>query len=160
MKKFLILSVMCLFCIASQAQLAAKIHTSAKVNEGSYISFNPNKADTLKSGDTISYVFPVTHINRVVPVIDLRSKLVASDTIIDVKYWGSMDGITYYQVYAGSSPAVWVTTIAKGAAAGSESNGYTSIAYFGLRYFKIMFIARANSGFKKIPYGYVKFDVN
>lgn len=159
MKKLILFSAMMFVFVLSQAQLAAKVHTSAKVNQGSYVSFNMSLTDTVKSTDTLSYVFPITHTNRVTPIMNIKGKIVAADTIVDIKYWGSMDGITYYQVYAGSSPAVWVDVLGVGSL-GYEFNGYSDICYFGMRYFKIMFICREKTGSKKIPYGYVKFDMN
>jgi hypothetical protein len=139
------------------AQLPSKIHT-VKVSAGTYVALPLASADTLISGDTIAYVFQIEHSTNVDLSFDVRNKIVANDTSVAVTFWESLDGITYYAVLAGSTPSAYTKTIAKGA--GNTSWVCASdYCWFGMRYLKVMFIAKPKTGFKKIFYGYLKTNL-
>lgn len=142
-------------------QVASKVHTSSTVNQGEFISFNSDLADTLTSNDTISYVFPVRHANSVNLIVGMRNKLVANDTSIAVTFYSSFDGVTYVPINYGAvgTSSAYTKTIAKSAASYVEWNGASDAAWFEGRYLKIMYISKTKSGFKKILYGSVKFNV-
>jgi hypothetical protein len=160
MKKLFCLLMFALLTFTLQAQVAAKVHTSKVVNQGEFVSFGMALHDTLKSADTVSYVFPVTHINSVGFIIDQRMKLVANDTTIAMTTWESIDGITYYAINYGAvgTSSAYGKTLAKGIVS-VEYNGDSDYAWFSGRYLKLMYIAKTKSGFKKILSGYVKFNI-
>ena len=162
MKK--LFSLFMLICFASAmtfGQVASKVHTSNVVTQGEFISFNLAKTDTLKSNDTLSYVFPVRHTNSVNIIVDMRNKLVANDTSIAVTFYSSMDGITYVPVNYGAvgTSTAYSKAIAKSAATYVEWNGASDAAWFEGRYIKVMFISKTKTGFKKILYGTVKINI-
>jgi hypothetical protein len=160
MKKLFILFSLALFTFSLNAQVAAKVHTEKAINQGEFVSFDLSLKDTLKSADTISYVFPVIHTNSVNFIVDLREKLVANDTTVAMTALESVDGITYYPILYGAvgTTSAYGKTLAK-SITGIEYNGASDMAWIETRYLKLMFIAKAKSGFKKILSGYVKFNI-
>lgn len=160
MKRF----ILSLFLLAAlvfdiNAQRAAQVKTYY-VDAGKYIAFNSNKADTLKTNDTISYVFVCQHQQSVNPIIDLRPLLVAADTTIALSVFESMDGVTYYNCNYGAvgTSTQYTKTVAKGST-NIEYNGASDAIWFEARYLKLMFISKPKSGFKKILSGYVKMNI-
>jgi hypothetical protein len=159
MKKIILILAIALISTLSYSQRASKIHTASVVNQGEYVQFDATLTDTLKSNDTVTYVFPVTHVNGIYPIIDLREKLKSTgDTTIAMTVYESMDGITYYAVNAGSSPSAYTKTLAK-SVTGIEYNGASDVVWFESRYLKLMFVSPARTGFKKILSGYIKFTI-
>lgn len=146
-------------CGTLHAQIASKVHTSRQLNQGDYVTFNTSYADTLKSGDTLSYVFPVTHINCLWPYMTQKFRLVANDATVTVKFYQSMDGITYYQVLAGGTPSAYTKTVATTSGSSVQYSFIQDTAQFESRYLKVMYFAAVNSGFKTIPYGTVKLNL-
>lgn len=158
MKRILFILSICLVAFASQAQLASKIRTLKVVNQGEYVSFNTKYTDTLKSNDTLAYVINITHVNDINFVLDQRSKVVANDTTVTIKFFESIDGVNYYATQAGASPSAYTKTFAKGASNTLYDSNY-DVCWFNSRYLKIMFISSTKSGFKKCMYGYLKTSI-
>ncbi len=157
MKKIILISMLFLITVFSQAQQAKKIH-SYNSSAGNFIAFDSKLTDTLKSADTVSYVFYVNHNNRVAPIMDLREKLIAGDTTVTLNVLESFDGITYYSVYAGTlgSTSAYTKTLAKSVTA-IQYDGLNDQVWFGTVYIKYMFISPVKSTFKKILSGYIGF---
>ena len=160
MKKIVLFLAIGLFAFSSMGQSAAKVHTAKWVNQGEFVSFDLTLKDTIKSADTVSYVFPVLHTNAINFIVDFRMKLVANDTTVAMTALESMDGITYYPINFGAvgTTSAYGKTVAKGNTS-VEYNGASDAAWFEGRYLKLMFIAKTKSGFKKIFSGYVKFNI-
>ena len=157
MKKFSLLLVSLLVSLISFSQSASKVK-SYNLKQGEYVQFNSAKTDTLKSGDSIAYVFRISRSNSITPIIDLRPLVIANDTTIALTVLESIDGITYYAVNAGTSPSAYTKTVAKGSTA-IEYNGASDVVWYEGRYLKLLFIAKTKSGFKKVLSGYVGANI-
>ena len=157
MKKFLILSLIMFAGLFASAQQASKIHTYS-CDEGKFVNFNVNSRDTLKSNDTITFVFNVAHQHEVNAIIDLYSAVNTSDTSVAITFYESMDGTNYVVMNYGASPGAYTKTLAKGTTH-IEYNGASDIAWFESRYFKIMCISKTKSGCRKVLKGAIKFNI-
>ena len=160
MKKILLISILLILSAGLFAQQSKKVHTLPTTSAGNYVQFDSRLSDTLKSADTISYVFPINHVSGVAPIIDLREKLVSTgkDTTVVLKVFESFDGITYSDVYAGTlgSTMAYTKTLAK-AISQIQYDGIVDQVWFGTVYLKLMFVSPVRTGFKKILSGYVGF---
>ena len=166
MKKIILISMLFLITVFSQAQQAKKIH-SYNSSAGNFIAFDSKLTDTLKSADTVSYVFYVNHNSRIAPIMDLREKLISGDTTVILTVLESFDGITYSTVYAGTlgSTSAYTKTLAKSITQ-IQYDGIVDQAWFGTIYIKYMFVSPVTTanplitrggGFKKILSGYIGF---
>ena len=159
MKNLFLFITLIAISFASLGQVASKIRTLQTVEAGHFAKLNPSKFDTLKSNDTLAYVIPVTHANLVLPLVQQKFKLVAGDTTVTVKFFESIDNITYYAVVAGASPSAYTKTVTATNNYSAEYNGNVDLEYFDAIYLKIMYISKTKSTLKTIPYGYIKFNV-
>ena len=159
MKNFILSVLFIAFAFTVNAQLASKVRTLKVINQGEFVSYNSTLKDTLKSNDTLAYVLPITHIANVSFELELRSKIVANDTTVTVKFFESIDGVNYYSTVAGSSPSAYTKTFAKGASDVIYVSA-SDICWFKGRYLKIMFIGATKTGLKKCLYGNIKTVIN
>lgn len=141
------------FTTQSHAQIASKVKDLGAINQGGFVEVNPFLKDTLKSGDTISYKVRISHANDVNLYQVQKFKKIAADTSVAVSFWQSMDGTNWYAVQAGSSPSAYTKTVTATNNYNTEYIGEIDQVYFVSRYYKVMFIAKAKTGFKSIPYG-------
>lgn len=170
MKKILFFSLLALICafLSAQAPIASKIKTYTNVAQGVWQAFNTTSSgshlDTLKSGDTLMYVFQVTHYNTATGKVNVDKKkcypylyqkfgIAAADTAVDIAFYTSIDGTNWVALTAGSSPSAWTTTRAK-AATWAEINGWSGAAWFVGDYFAERLICKTKTGCKLVPYGY------
>ena len=170
MKKIFIISILACLGIAlfSQAPIASKwrVQSGGWYNQnlplGTEKSFNNNTpaADTLKSGDTLFYVFPFSNAGLAKEYVTIsvyqKFKLVAADSAITETFWHSQDGIKWDTLKAGASPVAYTKAIAKTSSYYAIWNGFIDInKYYTGNYFAIRYGAAVKSGFKTIPSGVV-----
>lgn len=159
MKKLLFLFSILAALLAANAQQAKKIHNLPITSQGQFLSFNANLHDTLGSNDTLTYIVPVTHTNLITPlhVVNFKTVDTIGDTTVTIKFYESMDNITYFAVKADTSD--YTKTVSSPGTSNNEYNGNFDAEFFDSRYYKIMFFSKTKTGFKTIPYGYIKFNI-
>jgi len=159
MKKIIVLLSFLAFVFVGYSQVSSKIETHTNITQGSVCKFNSDKLDTLKSADTLSYVFQVLHANSVNPYITQKFDMKAADTTVTLTFYQSADGINWHVLNAGTSPSAYTKSVT--ATSGNNVNyvGASDIVWFEAPYLKIMYVAKAKTGFKSIPYGSVKFNI-
>lgn len=162
MRKSFLLLIILVGALSLSAQVSSKVRNVGKFEQGQNITFDASLTDTLKSNDTLSYVFNISHANEVDLILDQRNKLVAAvaaDTTVTLSFLESSDGITYTQVLAGSSPAAYTKAILKSAAGNVTYTCVSDICWFSGKYLKLMYISKTKSGFKKIFSGNLRTNI-
>ena len=156
------------FTISAQAPIASKCRTQTGGFYQSYIPigtekpFNLTFADTLKSGDTLFYVFPFSNggSSRDFTVISdfQKFKLVSADSAVTITFWKSQDGVKWDTLKAGATtPTAYTKSVAKtGTTTYIDYNGLVDNSfYYDGNYFAIRYRASIKTNFKTIPYGVV-----
>jgi hypothetical protein len=159
MRKLFLLLIILVGDLSLSAQVSSKVRNVGKFEQGQNITFDASLTDTLKSNDTVSYVFQISHANEVDLIIDQRNKLVAADTAITLNFMESSDGITYTPVLAGSSPSAYTKSILKSAPANVTYICDSDICWFSEKYLKLMYISKTKAGFKKILSGNLRTNI-
>lgn len=135
--------------------------TLGLVDQGNAKTYNSTLADTLKSQNTLNFVFKVNHVNDVNIAIAQTQTVVANDTTVAMTLYESMDGIKWFKIQysnSGTQTDLPTYTLAKGTA---------NVSYFPemkeatlrMRYLKIAYVALNKTGFKKLISGEVKFNI-
>jgi hypothetical protein len=170
MKKILNILIFSLVAlsISAQAPIASKWRTQSGGFYQSYIPvgtekpFNLTFADTLKSGDTLFYVFPFSNGGAPrdfsVNSIFQKFKLITADSAVTITFWKSQDGVKWDTLKAGAtSPTAYSKSIAKtGTTTYINYNGLVDNSlYYDGNYFAIRYRAAVKTSFKTIPYGVV-----
>ena len=159
MKNLILIIFIFVASLSLNAQVASKVRDEGLINQGQNTIYDARLTDTLKSNDTLSYVFQISHANEVDLILDQRNKLVAADTAITLNFMESSDGITYTPVLAGSSPSAYTKSILKSAAGNVTYICDSDICWFSEKYLKLMYISKTKAGFKKILSGNLRTNI-
>ena len=170
MKKIFIFSILACLTISlfSQAPATSKwrVLSSGFYNSnlplGTEKPFNNNTlpSDTLKSGDSLFYVFPYSNAGLAKEAVTIslfqKFKLVAADSAITITFWQSQDEVKWDTLKAGTSPVAYTKSVAKTTSYYANWNGFIDKnTYYNGNYLAIRYRAAVKSGFKTIPYGIV-----
>ena len=135
----------------------SKVKDLGVANAGQVVPINPLLKDTLPSGDTIVYRILVNHNKVSYAYISELTKNIASDTLVFVRYYQSVDGKTNLQQLrtntAYTAPTYNDTIFATWKSKGRDIDLFRKGIAFNSQYLIIWVVAKSNTGFKDIIYG-------
>ena len=161
MKKILLFIGLCAFAMIVSAQaptISTKIKTSKPVQVGYEQTFNVSLKDTLKSGDTLFYIFPISTNGAkkyyVIPSLSQDFKLVSADAAVTATFYESFNGTKWDTIKQKYAKTTYSKTISLTTGYHKYYNGMVdSVIYFDMDYYAVRYIAATNSSFKTIPSG-------
>lgn len=148
MKKILFILTFCALAIvapslvgenSAHAQLRTKGPT-APLPQGQFLTLGVSPKDTLAVSDTIAYIIPVEHTNKVNFYHTFKWTKIGSGTAtVDVRYFQSNDNLTYFPVLAGVSMTALVKTFTISTTGENEIDLARDSTNFAGRYLKVQY---------------------
>ena len=170
MKKIFSLIVLAAFVLSISAQLPA-IKTKWKVQtQGIFTSYLPQGyektfntttfADTLKTKDTVVYIFPVSNggsaKSNIQTYLYLQFKLISADSTdhgVKIAWFQSADYAKWDTLKAGTSPVAYTKTLTATKTTLYHANGLIDNVYYDGNYVACRIIGAGYSTFKVCPDG-------
>lgn len=151
MKPFKIILSIALFCsclvasVNSDAQLRKK--TTAPLPQGQFLDFGTTTVkDTLAVSDTIAYIVPMDHTNKVTPYLNFAwVKIGAGTATLNTSFYQSNDGVTWFALTAGVAQATFSKTYTLSASGTNEVSFTRDSVVFDGRFLKMQFKTSSTS---------------
>lgn len=154
MKSFKMFSVLLAFFATLAATSFAQVRTKqmGQVQQGTFADFggtNLVASDSLQVTDSIAYVIPVVHGERLVPYISWQwVKIGAGTATVTLNVFAGNDPTNLYTVKAGAARAAYVKTYTLSASGSNEISFDRDTAFFEGRYLKLQFITSSTASVK------------
>lgn len=150
--KFFLITVLTIsFLGHTNAQ--TRISTTISVNQGTFLDFGGSyplaPADSLQVSDSIAYIVPVLHTNRVAPYINWYWNKIGSGTAtITLSFLQGNDPTQLFPVKAGVAQTTYTKSYTLSASGAQEVDFGRDTARFEGRYLKIYFITSNTASVK------------
>lgn len=154
MKQFKLLSLLFVGLLSmtfAHGQLRTSIPGS--VNQGTYTDlggvYPTAPADSLQVSDSIAYILPIIHTNKVVPYVNWYwNKIGAGTATITLQFLQGNDPTQLFPVKAGVAQTTYTKSYTLSASGGQEVDFARDTAQFNGRFLKIYFITSSTASVK------------
>lgn len=154
MKQFKLLSLLCVGMLSmtfSQAQLRTTI--PPQTSQGTYTDlggvYPTAPADSLLVSDSIAWILPIQHTNKVIPYINWYwNKIGAGTATVTLQFLQGNDPTQLFPVKAGVAQTTYTKSYTLSASGGNEVDFARDTAQFNGKYLKIYFITSSTASVK------------
>ena len=139
------------FISHSSAQLRTTI--TPAINQGTYTDlggvYPGGPSDSLQVSDSIAYIVPILHLNKVWPYINFQWNKIGSGTAtVTLSFLQGNDPTNLFAIKAGVAQATYTKSYTISASGPQEIDFARDTAYFNARYLKIYFITSSTASVK------------
>jgi hypothetical protein len=143
--KLLLVTISILTVTAVNAQL--RTSTTRNIQQGEYLDLQSStNGDTLQVSDTVAYIIPITHANRVLPYFTWNWNKSGSGTAsITMSFYQGNSPTTFFPVKAGVAQTTYTKSYTLSATGDNEVSFARDTALFEGRYLKVQFLTTSTA---------------
>lgn len=147
--------------VSSTAQ--TRTSTTPVVNQGSYLDFggvNLTPSDSLQVSDSLAYIIPINHTNKVVPYLSWYWNKIGSGTAsITLNFFQGNDPTNFYALKAGVNQTTYTKSYTLSANTWSEVSFNRDSVVVDGRYLKVQLITSSTASVKGKIFGRLKTNI-
>jgi len=147
MKKILFILTLCAFAFVAptltgenQAHAQLRQKTTPVLPQGQFINIGVSPKDTLAVSDTIAYIIPIEHTNKVNFYQTFKwTKIGAGTATMDLQFWQSNNGTDWLTLKQGVNMIAYTKTFTLSATGTNEIDFARDTVTVSARYLKIQY---------------------